>query len=94
MPAVTRIGDLSTGHPPFYSARLALAGSGKVFADGIAVNRVGDAWVPHGIPHGSPDTTLAGSPKMFADGVAVGRIGDPISCGDTIATGSSKTFSV
>ena len=29
-----------------------------------------------------------------ADGIAVGRIADVISCGDTIATGSSKTFSI
>jgi uncharacterized Zn-binding protein involved in type VI secretion len=93
--AVCRLGDLSAGHPS-HPPRANVEGSGKVFADGVAIHRLGDAWAPHPVnAHpGPPDTTSIGSGKTFAEGAAVARIGDLISCGDTIATGSSKTFSI
>lgn len=92
--AISRLGDLSIGEPG-KSLRPSIKGSGKCFADGLAVHRLTDTWAPHTVPHpGPPQTTISGSPKCFADGLAVARIGDAISCGDTIATGSSKTFSI
>lgn len=93
---VCRLGDLSAGHPP-YDARPNNSASGKVFADGLAIHRLGDTWEPHTTPAPhpiQPSTTISGSGKCFAEGTAVGRIGDAISCGDTIGTGSSKTFSI
>lgn len=93
--SVCRLGDISAGHTP-HLPRACTGASGKVFADGIGINRIGDIWASHPIlPHPvSPQTTSMGSGKCFAEGIAVGRIGDAISCGDTIATGSSKTFSI
>lgn len=93
--AICRLGDLSAGHPT-HPPRANAAASGKVFADGLGIHRVGDAWIPHPVnAHpGPPQTTVVGSGKCFADGIAVSRVGDLISCGDTIGTGSPKTFSV
>lgn len=93
--AVCRLGDLSAGHPS-HPPRANSAASGKVFADGLGIHRVDDTWIPHpSNPHsGPPDTTSSGSGKTFTDGIAVARVGDLISCGDTIAFGSPKTFSV
>lgn len=90
---VCRLGDLSVGHS-IYPPRPNVAGSPKTFVDALPVHRVGDAWAPHPVnPHpGPPQTTISGSPKMFADMLPVARVGDSISCGDTIATGSGKTF--
>jgi len=96
---VTRIGDKTTGHGP-YKPRPATGGSGDVFVNGIAVNRVGDGWAPHGASpayNGDPHpgegnhTTSAGSGTVFANGKAVARIGDPVE-GDTIAAGSPNVF--
>lgn len=96
---VTRVGDKTTGHGP-YKPRAAVEGSPNVFVNGIAVNRVGDKWAPHGSSpayNGDPHpgegshTTSAGSGTVFANGKAVARIGDPVE-GDTIAAGSSNVF--
>lgn len=93
--SVCRLGDFSTGHPS-HLPRSTASASGKVFADGIGIHRVGDIWLPHPInAHAiTPQATISGSGKTFADGIAISRIGDAISCGDFIGTGSSKTFSV
>lgn len=93
--SICRLGDISTGHSP-YTPRANNEGSPKVFADGKAINRLGDTWISHSSPNAhSPilDTTAMGSHKVFADGLSIARVGDLISCGDIIATGSSKTFS-
>ena len=96
---VTRIGDKTTGHST-YKPRPAIEGSGDVFANSIGVNRVGDAWAPHGgdpayrgdpHPGESGHTTSAGSGSVFANNKAVARIGDPVE-GDTIAAGSPNVF--
>lgn len=96
---VTRLGDKTTGHGP-YKPRPATGASPNVFANGIAVNRVGDGWAPHGASpayNGDPHpgegnhTTSAGSGTVFANGKAVARIGDPVE-GDTIAAGSPNVF--
>lgn len=93
--AVCRLGDLSAGHPS-HPPRANNSASGKVFADGLGIHRLTDTWLPHpSNPHpGPPQTTIAASGKCFAEGLAVARVGDAISCGDTIGTGSPKTFSV
>ena len=50
MPAVARIGDANVVH---CSGMVQAAGSGNVFANGIAVSRVGDSNTGHLLP-GSP----------------------------------------
>jgi uncharacterized Zn-binding protein involved in type VI secretion len=93
MPAVSRLGDLCTGHGCFPS-RPSISASGNVFAQGLAVQRVGDAWASHGCatcaPHGG--ALAAGSSKVFVNGKPMARIGDPVDCGSLVATGSSKVF--
>jgi len=94
MPAVTRLGDYSTGDPCGAPPRPSSEGSGDVYANGIPVHRENDAWEPHACPGSSPHgaTLLAGSGTVFANGKQLGRIGDPISCGSTVDTGSGDVF--
>lgn len=95
MAAISRIGDMSTGHGSF-PPTAATAGSTDVFANGIGVVRVGDPYAPHGSPSPSVPhsrTLSAGSGSVFANGIAIGRIGDSISCGDASAAGSADVMS-
>ena len=93
MPAATRLGDISTGHGAF-PPRPNDQGSPNVFDNGIALHRQGDHWVTHcnPIPSCHDGFLSAGSPAVYANSKQAGRIGDPISCGDTVATGSSNVF--
>ena len=95
MPAVTRIGDKSTGHGP-YPPRPSTGGSGDVLVNNIGVVRQGDTWAPHnggplGVHRGETGFTSAGSGTVFANNKAVARIGDPVEA-DAIAAGSSNVF--
>ncbi|MGN0903122.1 MAG: PAAR domain-containing protein [Succinivibrio sp.] len=93
MPAVTRVGDVNTGHDACPPTALA-SGSSNVFVNGISVGRVGDPYNPHGciahIPH--VGNIASGAPHVFVNGKAVGRVGDPVTCGGSVATGSSNVF--
>lgn len=93
MTAVSRLGDMSTGHSD-WGPRASDSASGDVFANGIGIHRIGDHWPTHcnsiGACHDAVDAK--GSSSVFANGKAVGRIGDDISCGDLIAAGSSNVF--
>lgn len=92
MPAVSRLGDLSTGHGG-WPARPSTSASPNVFVNGIAVNRVGDTWATHDNDGDDHDgTTSSGSGTVLVNGLKVARIGDAISCGDKIATGSGNVF--
>lgn len=95
MPAVVRLGDTSTGHPHCYPSRPNIEASPNVFINGLGAHRLGDAWASHGacpdhVPHGG--NASGGSSTVFVNGRALCRIGDPISCGDTMATGSPNVF--
>lgn len=93
MPNVTRVGDKDTGHdacPP-----RGLAGhSPNVFANGIAVGRVGDSYPAHGCPAHAPHggVIASGSASVFINGIPAGRVGDPVSCGGSVAQGSPNVF--
>ena len=93
MPAVTRLGDACTGHG-CYPPRPSAGAAATVFANALAVHRVGDGWTAHGCAvcpaHGA--ALGAGSATVFVEGMAVGRIGDPVSCGSTVAEGSTDVF--
>lgn len=93
MPAVARIGDADTNHPPC-SAGSCSTGSPNVFADGIAVHRVTDSNTPHGyifcIPH---VTQLSkGSSSVYVNNLQLGRIGDDYSCGIKVNAGSPTVY--
>lgn len=91
--AVTRQGDVSTGHGCF-PARASTGGSGNVFINGIPAHRSGDSWAVHCCgPVCHPGTLSSGSSTVFVNGQPLGRIGDPISCGDTVGQGSPDVFS-
>lgn len=93
MPAVTRLGDISTGHDSWPS-RPSISASGNVFAEGIPVHRAGDFWAAHCNPARSchDGVLAAGSGTVFVNGRPIGRVGDPISCGDAVAQGAGTVF--
>jgi len=94
MPAVTRKGDMGSGHgcwPP----RPSIEGSPDVFVNGIPVHRQGDAWGPHtcpSIPETHSSVLAAGWPTVFANGRQIGYVGAPVACGSTVAEGSPDVF--
>jgi uncharacterized Zn-binding protein involved in type VI secretion len=93
MPAVCRLGDISTGHGCF-PPRPNTSARSTVFADGIPVHCKGDSWATHNCGNSSHDGVLIGaSSSASAEGKGLGRTGDAISCGDTVAEGSPTVFS-
>ena len=97
MPAVTRKGDICTGHECF-PPRNSTSGSPNVFVNGIPAHREGDSWATHTcthpkVPHGSHESTLAsGSSTVYVNGRQLGRNGDPVACGSSVASGSGNVF--
>lgn len=88
MPAVTRQGDMCTGHGPC-SPRPSVSGSPNVYVNGIPAHRVADAWARH-CTHTS--SLAAGSGSVFANARPLGRIADPVACGSLVATGSPNVY--
>ena len=97
MPAVTRQGDICTGHECF-PPRNSIQGSSNVFVNGKPAHRQSDSWASHTcthpkVPHGTHGGSLAsGSSNVYVNGKQLGRIGDPVSCGSTVASGSNNVF--
>jgi len=91
MPAVTRLGDLCTGHgcwPP----RPNVQASPNVFANFIPVHRQGDKWARHCCKKCHSGVLAAGSPNVWVNNKQIGRIADPVSCGSFVASGSNNVF--
>ncbi|MDY5787000.1 PAAR domain-containing protein [Veillonella caviae] len=93
MSAVTRIGDMNTGHDACPPTALS-SGSANVFINGISCGRITDSYIPHScIDHPSHVGFVAsGSSSVFVNGLAVARIGDSVSCGGSVAAGSPNVF--
>lgn len=92
MPAVTRLGDICTGHGCF-PPRVNDEASDNVFINGIGAHRLGDHWVTHCCTIICHDAVAAeGSSTVFINGKAAVRIGDMISCGSASAQGSPSVF--
>ena len=92
MPAVTRLGDVCTGHGCF-PPRPSSSASSDVFVNGIAVHREGDSWSSHCCGASChPGALASGSSTVFVNGKMIGRIGDPVDCGSAVAQGSSNVF--
>lgn len=91
MPQATRLGDADTGHDSCPPTALVSASS-NVLINGRGAGRVGDAYAPHGcIVHPPHSGTIAsGSSSVFINGRAAGRVGDSVSCGGSVAQGSSN----
>lgn len=95
MAGVVRVNDQSNGHGCFPPVK-AVKGSSKVTVGGRQVIRVGDVWESHKCPdsniqHPNHDVkSSTGSSKVTIGGVPLCRVSDKLSCGDIIATGSTK----
>ena len=98
MPAVSRIGDMSTGHGCFAPTALVQTPVTKTFFNGKLASVVNSATqhAPHtcGITthSGSTRSPSSGASKTFIEGKLAARIGDNIACGDAIAEGSPNSF--
>lgn len=93
MPAATRLGDNDTGHDACPPTALTSA-SADVFINGKGAGRVSDSYAPHGCDVHAPYSgqIAQGSGTVYINGRAAGRIGDPVSCGGSVAEGSSNVF--
>lgn len=93
MSNATRLGDLDTGHDACPPTAL-ISASTNVFINGKGAGRVGDSYATHGcVNHPSHSGVIAsGSSSVFINGRAAGRIGDAVSCGGSVAEGSSNVF--
>ena len=98
MPAITTIGDYSTGHGCFPPTKLLTSPVQKTFFNGkkpavvhpscqFAAHSCGTQTHPQ-----SERYPVEGTGKTYIEGYMLARIGDPIKCGDTIAQGSTNTF--
>lgn len=89
--AVTRLGDLTTGHSAFVPVPSVQA-SPNVFANFLPVVRQGDAFAVHCTKHCHQGVLASGSSTVYVNGKQIGRIGDWISCTDRVASGSNNVF--
>lgn len=98
MPAVSRIGDMSTGHGCFAPTALVLTPVVKTFFNGVLASVVSSGCQHEShccgtVCHsGSERSPSSGAGKTYIEGFAAARIGDNIACGDAIAQGSSNSF--
>jgi len=98
MPAVTRVGDLSTGHEGYPPSAVTIPNNSSVYANGILVAVQGGSFATHVKPKSPPHLEGAdrvitgGSGTVFVEGKPVTRIGDDIADGDASAQGSPNVF--
>ena len=98
MPAVSRLGDMSTGHGCFPPTALVSTSATKTFFNGklASVVDAGSQHAPHTcgiVTHaGSTRSPSNGASKTYIEGKPAARIGDDIACGDAIAEGSPNSF--
>jgi len=98
MPAVTRVGDLSTGHEGYPPSAVTIPNNSTVYANGILVAVQGGSFATHVKPKNPPHLEGAdrvitgGSGTVFVEGKPVTRIGDDIADGDASAQGSPNVF--
>ncbi|MGL4735690.1 MAG: PAAR domain-containing protein [Enterovibrio sp.] len=93
MPAAARKGDMCTGHGDF-PPRASISGNETVLINGKAALCVGDGWDTHcnPLPVCHNGVQSVGSGTVFVGGKALARVGDAVSCGSSIASGSSDVF--
>jgi uncharacterized Zn-binding protein involved in type VI secretion len=98
MPAVSTIGDKSTGHGCFAPTALITTPVAKTYFNGklAAVVDSNCKFAAHscGITTHNSDIRIpsSGASKTYIEGKKAARIGDSIQCGDAIAQGSSNSF--
>lgn len=94
MPAVTKVGDGTTGVCnlglpccPHSRAGTNAVGSGNVFVNGAPLHRLGDTG-PTNCPHSGTFASTAGSGTVFCNDMPVTRIGDTTTCESCGQSGS------
>ena len=98
MPAVSTIGDKSTGHGCFAPTALITTPVAKTYFNGklAAVVDSNCRFAAHSCGITTHNTSIriptGGASKTYIEGKKAARIGDSIQCGDAIAQGSSNSF--
>lgn len=98
MPAVSRVGDTSTGHGCFPPTTMIKSPIKKTYINGVIPGAKDQEcqFSAHScgiVTHPNQGRTpTEGSTKTFIEGYSIARIADPIACGDVIAEGSPNTF--
>lgn len=96
MPAVSRFGDMSTGHDCFPPTPITSTPVSKTFFNNIIAAVVTSQHATHvcgnTVHAGGARAVNKGASKTFIEGNAAARIGDDIACGDTVAEGSPNSF--
>ena len=98
MPAITRVGDLSTGHEGYHPSAVTIPNNSTVYANGILIAVKDGSFATHTKPDSPPHVEGAdriitgGSNTVFAESKRVTRIGDDIADGDASAQGSPNVF--
>lgn len=98
MPAVSRLGDMSTGHGCFPPTNLITTPVSKTYFNGKLAGVVdsGCKFAAHICGNTTHNSSIripsSGASKTYIEGKKAARIGDDIQCGDAIAEGSSNSF--
>jgi uncharacterized Zn-binding protein involved in type VI secretion len=98
MPAVSTIGDKSTGHGCFAPTALITTPVAKTYFNGklAAVVDSNCRFAAHSCGITTHNTSIriptGGASKTYIEGKKAARIGDGIQCGDAIAQGSNNSF--
>lgn len=100
MPAISKLGDMSTGHEGFPPTPMVTTPVVKTYVNGILAG-VADPqcqFVEHHMGstvHPQQDRYPIPAPgnKTYIEGYPIARIGDSLHDGDAIAEGSSNSFS-
>lgn len=98
MPAVSRLGDMSTGHGCFPPTAMVQTPVIKTFFNGIiaGVKDSGCQFATHScgiVTHSQAERFVSsGASKSYIEGKAAARIADDIGDGDAIAEGSPNSF--
>ncbi len=98
MPAVSRLGDMSTGHGCFPPTALIQTPVSKTFFNGILAGVVSNACQHESHSCGivvheqSIRNPSSGASKTFIEANPAARIGDNITCGDACGEGSPNSF--
>jgi uncharacterized Zn-binding protein involved in type VI secretion len=98
MPAIVRLGDLSTGHGCFPPTNLVTTVATKSYINGKLVGLQDEesqfsTHVCGIVVHPQNSRYISsGSSKTYIEGKPVARIGDDIACGDACAEGSPDSF--
>ena len=93
MANATRLGDKNTGHDICPPTGLN-TGSADVFINGKQAGRLSDRYAVHSCKDHPlhAGTISSGSGSVFINGKNAARIGDSVSCGGSVAEGSSNVF--